>query len=80
MRPPGALAAVAPHRVACLGALAGVLPGWAVLALVGTSALLTVTQVVITQIIRLRASANTRAALRLLELELKACSRRQQAK
>lgn len=60
--------------------LAGNLPAWAVLALVGTSLLIAFTQTVVTQVIRLRASTNTKAALRLRELELHARSGRRRAK
>lgn len=71
---------VRPLAPPTLAGLAGVLPTWAVLALVGTSVLIIVTQMVVTQIIRLRASTNSRSALRLRELELQARSGRRRAK
>ena len=60
---------------AALGVPAGVLhllPAWALLGLIGVGVLLTATQVAVTQIIRLRASARiTRSqdAVRVLEIE-----------
>lgn len=47
-------------------------PGWCLLVLIGVSVLLTVAQVVVTQLIRLRASAQivrSQDALRVLEIE-----------
>jgi hypothetical protein len=67
-----ALAPIAPPAFGVPAALLGVLPAWCLPALVGVSVLLTATHVVVTQIIRLRASGKiTRSqdALRVLEIE-----------
>jgi hypothetical protein len=64
-----ALISAAPGIPACVLRL---LPIWAVLALIGIGVLLTTVQVIITQVIRLHASARiTRSqdALRVLEIE-----------
>jgi hypothetical protein len=72
MRPTTALAPLAPLLTGVPAAVAGALPVWALIALLGVSALLAVAQVVTTQIIRLRASNRiTRSShnLRVLEIE-----------
>jgi hypothetical protein len=72
MRPTAALTPLAAPMLGIPAALYGALPTWALLALLGLTAALTTTQVVVTQIIRLRASARiTRShdALRVLEIE-----------
>ncbi len=72
MRPTVALAPLAVPLLGVPGALNGALPAWALLGLLGITATLTTAHVVVTQIIRLRASARiTRSqdALRVLEIE-----------
>jgi hypothetical protein len=67
-----ALAPIAAPGLGVPAVLYGGLPSWCLLALVGVSVLLTATQVIVTQIIRLRASGKiTRSqdALRVLEIE-----------
>jgi hypothetical protein len=72
MRPTAALAPLATPLLGVPAALSGALPPWALLALLGFTAALTTGHVVVTEIIRLRASARiTRSqdALRVLEIQ-----------
>jgi hypothetical protein len=72
MRWTAALAPLAPLLPGVPAAVAGALPPWALLTLLGVSALLCVVQVMTTQIIRIRASNRiTRSSdnLRVLEIE-----------
>jgi hypothetical protein len=72
MRPTAALATLATPLLGVPAALCGVLPTWALLTLLGVTATHTTAHVVVTQIIRLRASARiTRSpdALRVLEIK-----------
>jgi hypothetical protein len=67
-----ALAPLAPHARGVPAVLSGALPTWYLAVLVGISVLLTATQVIVTQIIRLRASARmirSQDALRVLQIE-----------
>ena len=57
MRPIAALTPLAAPLLGVPAAVYGALPTWALLTLLGVTAALTATQVVVTQIIRLRASA-----------------------
>jgi hypothetical protein len=69
---PTALAPLAPAALGLPAAVLDILPAWAQLALTGISVLLAATQVIVAQIIRLRASARiTRSqdALRVLEMQ-----------
>lgn len=72
MRSSATLAPLAAPVLGIPAAAPGVLPAWALLALLAAAALLTAVQFAVTQIIRLRASnqiANSRDALRVLEIE-----------
>jgi hypothetical protein len=67
-----ALTACAPAALAVPAGVLQLLPGWAVLALIGVGVLLTVAQVAVTQYIRIRAIGRiTRSqdAVRVLEIE-----------
>jgi len=67
-----ALTPVAPPVLGLAAVLYEGLPSWCFLALIGVSVVLTATQVVVTQIIRLRASGkitHSQDALRVLEIE-----------
>jgi hypothetical protein len=67
-----ALTSIAPPALGVPAVLYGGMPAWCLHVLVGLSVLITVSQVVVTQVIRLRASARiTRSqdALRVLEIE-----------
>ncbi|MFZ0118877.1 MAG: hypothetical protein WAN20_20925 [Pseudonocardiaceae bacterium] len=67
-----ALAPLAPPILGVPAVLYGALPSWCLAVLVGVSVLLTATQVIVTQIIRLRVSARiTRSqdALQVLQIE-----------
>jgi hypothetical protein len=74
MRPPAAtaLTAFVPAAMCVPAGVLHLLPLWAVLTLIGVGVLLSSAQVIVTQIIRLRASARiTRSqdAVRVLEIE-----------
>jgi hypothetical protein len=72
MRPTAVLAPIGPPVLGVPAVLYGALPTWCLFALLGVSLLLMATHVVVTQIVRLRASARiTRSqdALRVLEIE-----------
>lgn len=67
-----ALAPIAPPALGVPAVLYGALPGWCLVVLTGVSVLLTAAQVVVTQVIRLRASekiTRSQDALRVFELE-----------